>query len=133
MQFNNVIIYVEDVVKTVEFYEQAFDQKIKLYYKDNIYAELNTGAVTLSFVQETYMEDNVLKFVKNRRHTSPAGFEIVFATKDVDQAFENAISAGAVEIMYPNNKPWGQRVAHIKDINGVTIEICSIMEGEYIQ
>lgn len=51
--------------------------------------------------------------------------EIALVTDDVDSAFDIAIKAGVLVIQKPAQKPWGQTVAYIRDLNGFLIELCS--------
>jgi uncharacterized glyoxalase superfamily protein PhnB len=40
---------------------------------------------------------------------------------------DRAVAAGAALVTPPAQKPWGQTVAHVRDLNGVLIEICTPM------
>ena len=51
--------------------------------------------------------------------------EIAFVTADVVQAFDVAVNAGAIPVAAPKEKPWGQTVAYLRDLNGFLVEICS--------
>ena len=45
--------------------------------------------------------------------------------EEVDQAYEKAVSQGAVSILPPEDEPWGQRTCYIADPEGNLIEIGS--------
>ncbi len=49
IKFAYTILYVQDVEKTISFYERAFGLKRKFIVPGNSYGELATGAATLSF------------------------------------------------------------------------------------
>lgn len=47
--------------------------------------------------------------------------------ENVPVAFTNAVNAGAISVVEPKVKPWGQTVAYVRDIDGILIEIASLM------
>jgi uncharacterized glyoxalase superfamily protein PhnB len=57
------------------------------------------------------------------------GVELAFVSEDVDKAYAKAVSAGALSMTAPVNKPWGQVVAYVRAKEGSLIEICSPMKG----
>ena len=124
MKLGYTIIYVSDVLKTIEFYKQAFSLEVKSLHDSNQYAEMQTGETTLAFASEGLAESNEVRFKPNRATEIAAGFEIAFVTDNVNTAFKIAIKAGASPIAPPKKKPWGQTIAYVKDINGVLVEIC---------
>jgi lactoylglutathione lyase len=46
-------------------------------------------------------------------------------TDDVDAAYERALAAGATSAAEPDDKPWGQRIAYVRDLNGILVELCT--------
>lgn len=128
VRFAYTIIYVSDVGKTLAFYEAAFGCSRTFIADDGSYGELDTGAVTLSFAAESLAESNLPDgFQPLRPDQKPSAFEIAFATGDVRAAVDRAVAAGASLIASPKEKPWGQVVGYVRDINGVLIEICTPM------
>jgi uncharacterized glyoxalase superfamily protein PhnB len=56
----------------------------------------------------------------NRDFHEPAGMSpAVYAAR--------SLSAGAVEVKRPTQKPWGQSVGYVRDPNGFLVEICTPM------
>ena len=125
MQFGYTIIYVPDVEETISFYESAFNLKRLFISECKQYGELDTGFTKLAFVSEISMKSKEIRFIKNQRGKPFAGFEIAFVSKDVHSSYKNACGKGAVAVEAPVEKPWGQIVACVCDINGVLVEICS--------
>jgi lactoylglutathione lyase len=125
MKFGYTILYVEDVLKTVEFYQKAFSMSVKFVHESNQYAELTTGETTLAFASEALAQSHGTSFRLNRRGEGAPGFEIAFVTKDVHEAFTHAVQNGALPISSPVQKPWGQVVSYVEDNNGILVEICS--------
>ncbi len=130
MQLGYITIYVPNVEDAVLFYEKAFGLKQSYLHDSKQYAELDTGNTKLSFASEELAESNSFPFVKNKLSNEvPAGIEIALVTAEVQQAFKKAISAGAIAVKEPTQKPWGQVVSYVRDINGVLIEICSPIQA----
>jgi lactoylglutathione lyase len=50
-----------------------------------------------------------------------------FITDNIAETLEKATKAGAKIIEEPKQKPWGQTVCYIRDIDGFLIEICTPM------
>lgn len=127
MRFGYTIIYVPNVPAALHFYQEAFGLEQSFLHESEQYGELLTGDTKLAFVSEDLSKSNGIKFVSNHRNRDAAGFEIALVTDDVSKAFNKAIDAGALLIQEPKQKPWGQTVAYVRDLNGVLIEICSPM------
>ncbi len=115
IKFAYTILYVKDVTKSIEFYENAFGFKRKFISPDNDYGELATGDTVLSFASTTLAKTNLSEgFLESNPETKPFGIEIGFATENVVQVFEEAIKAGATVVEKAKTKPWGQVVAYVR-------------------
>jgi lactoylglutathione lyase len=129
--FSHTIFYVTNIEKIIEFYEKAFGIAAKFVHESRLYAELNTGGTTLAFADEALGKENLPEgYLPSDVARLPSACEIVFTVKDVDQSYERAIAAGAVALVPPKQKPWGQTVAYVRDPSGVLIEIASLMIPE---
>lgn len=49
MKLSYSILYVEDIQRTIKFYQEAFGLKHKFTHESGDYAEMNTGETTLAF------------------------------------------------------------------------------------
>jgi catechol 2,3-dioxygenase-like lactoylglutathione lyase family enzyme len=128
MKFGYTILYVDDVEKTVSFYENAFGLKRKMVVPGQ-FGELETGTTRLAFAARTHVATLFTTPIQDGGRDNPAPpLEIALVTPDVEQAFSKAIAAGAVAIAKPAQKPWGQTVAYVRDENGFLVEICTPME-----
>lgn len=125
MKLGYTIIYVADVVATIEFYERAFGLERRFVDESGMYGELDTGNTVLAFAAEPMAQSNGLTIRPNRSAEPAAGFEIALVTDDPPGAYAQAVAAGAIAVSAPVAKPWGQLVGHVRDGNGVVIEICS--------
>ncbi|TDO23877.1 VOC family protein [Pedobacter duraquae] len=126
--FSYTILYVNNVENSITFYEQAFGFKRKFVSPDGTYGELITGATTLSFASHHLAKSNLKDgYQESNIDIKPFGFEIGFATSDVEGVIKTALEAGASLAAEPKTKPWGQVVAYLKDLDGFLIEICTPM------
>jgi uncharacterized glyoxalase superfamily protein PhnB len=124
-KFGGCILYVEDVLGTVSFYERAFGLERRFVAETKLYAEMK-GASTLGFADRGFVESNVpTALLKSDRGTEPVAAEVVIVADDVDHAYRRAIEGGATEVAPPADKPWKQRVAYVRDPNGFLVEVCS--------
>jgi len=126
IKFAYTILYVQDVTRTIDFYEKAFGFTRIFITPDNSYGELLTGDTTLSFASTTLAATNLKDgFVESSLSQKPFGIEIGFTTDDVEASVKSAVDAGAILVAEPKTKPWGQIVAYVRDIDGFLVEICT--------
>ena len=97
MKLCYVILYVPDVAAAVAFYAQAFGLTPGFPYR------------------------------RARPDSEPGAFEVAFTTGDVQATHERALTAGAVDRAAPEQKPWGQWISCVADLNGNTVELCTPM------
>jgi catechol 2,3-dioxygenase-like lactoylglutathione lyase family enzyme len=87
--------------------------------------------VIANFQHERFYRHEIHCYQQIAAHTDranpPAGIEIGFTTDDVVATFAQAVAAGAIALVEPREKPWGQTVAYVRDPDGVLVEICSPM------
>jgi lactoylglutathione lyase len=125
VSFGYAIVYVSDVVATISFYETAFGLKRKFIHESKLYAELETGETTLAFAGEAMADLNGFAIRANRKADIAAGFEIALVCSAPREAYDKAIAAGAAPVKPPEEKPWGQVVGYVRDLNGCLVELCS--------
>ncbi|MTH17308.1 VOC family protein [Flavobacterium sp. LC2016-01] len=129
VKFGYTILYVEEVEKAIEFYENAFGFSRRFISPDNDYGELITGETTLSFASKKLANQNLKDgFLESNLENKPFAIEIGFITEDVGELLQKATSFGAVLVTEPTKKPWGQVVAYVRDPEGFLIEICTPVE-----
>ncbi len=127
MQFGYTILYVEDVKRSLTFYEKAFGMQTKFLHDGGGYGELDTGTTTLAFSSRQLMRQLGKKPIPSDAH-APC-FEIALLSADVAAAVQRAVDAGAELIQAPVEMPWGQTVAYVADQDSVLVEICTPMGG----
>jgi lactoylglutathione lyase len=129
IKFAYTILYVQNVTKSVEFYEQAFGLKRKFVTPDNDYGELLVGETTLSFASTKLAKSNLTNgFTESNLKYKPFGIEIGFTTDNVEETVKKAVKAGATILENPKKKTWGQIVAYVRDLDGFLVEICTVIE-----
>ena len=122
------ILYVADVTKSIEFYEQAFGLKRIFIAPGNQYGELATGETALSFASIELAKSNLKDgFIESSAKTKPFAIEIAFTTELVEEVYDQAVKAGAIPEAAATLKPHGQTVAYVRDIDGFLVEICTPM------
>lgn len=126
VKFGYTILYVEDVERALRFYESAFGLTIKFMTEEKDYGELETGGTTLAFANYSVAKFNGVNLQK-LEGVDPFSFEIVLVANQIDEVFAKAIEGGGVSVATPSQKPWGQTVGYLKDINGYLIELCTPM------
>ncbi len=109
MRFGYTIAYVQEVGRSVVFYERAFGLKRRFVDESGQYAEMETGETTLAFASNELGQANLPSgFRENDPAEPPAGVEIAFVAEDVGVAFHSALEAGATKVAEPKTKPWGR-------------------------
>lgn len=128
IHFAYTILYVQNVEKSVEFYEKAFGFVRKFVTPENDYGELLAGATTLSFASHSLARSNFKDaYTESSPSDKPLGMEIGFTCLNVEETVNAAVKAGGTLLENPKTKPWGQVVAYIRDPDGFIVEICTPM------
>jgi len=126
MKYAYTILYVEDVEKTILFYENAFGFQKKFISPESDYGELISGETTIAFASNVLGNSNFKNgFKKLSINEKPNGIEMAFTSENIEEDFTKAINAGALEYESIKEKPWGQKVGYLRDLNGFLIEICT--------
>ena len=125
MKFGYTIVYVPDVLASVEFFEKAFGIRRRFIHESG-YAEMDTGATALAFASHALGTSNLPGgYVKANQSDVPLGMEIALVAEDVAVAHARAMAAGAMSLKEPLLKPWGQTVSYVRCPDGTLVEICS--------
>ena len=126
MKYAYTILYVEDVEKTISFYENAFGFLKKFITPEHDYGELLSGETTIAFASNSLGNSNLKEGFKQLSiNEKPSGIEMAFTSENIEADFKNAIAAGAIVYESITQKPWGQKVGYLRDLNGFLIEICT--------
>lgn len=126
MKFGYTILYVPNVIASIDFFERAFGMQRGFVHDGGDYGELVTGTTTLSFAAHTLGQNNLPNgYVQANTSPQPLGMEIALITDDVSIAHAKALAAGATELTAPVLKPWGQTVSYVRCPDGCLVELCT--------
>ena len=117
---NYVILIVEDLDRALRFYTDVLG--LRLGHRSGDYAQLDTGTTRLALYTRKAMAKTLGMSLKPPAHDAP-GFEIGFKVPDVGEAFAELVGRGALAVMPPTDRPWGQRTAYVQDPDGHLIEL----------
>ena len=129
MKLGYTIVFVNDVVATLAFYENAFG--LERGFSTEAFGTMKTGDTTLAFgwVENERRELGRTTFRENSLESEPAGAQVSFVSDDVQASFEKAVAAGARAVVQPKRQPWGQTVSRVRDNNGFLVSIVSPFPG----
>lgn len=102
------ILRTTDLPALHRFYTEAFGATIPYRYEDDgieVYVALAVGGGTLGIGLEPEAADG-------------GSAAVWLYTDDVDAAYAASIAAGAESVARPENMPWGERVAQVRDPDG---------------
>ena len=126
MRLDGFGIFVEDMAKMICFYRDVLGFEIKEDEDaSNVYL-IKDDTLFLLYGRKDFekMTSRKYEYIKGLNgHTEIALY--VDSFKEVDAEYEKAISKGAVSVLEPVTKPWGQRTCYIADPEGNLIEIGS--------
>ncbi len=130
MNYAYTILYVADVEESAAFYSAAFGFARGITTPEGDYAELKSGAVTIAFASLELGASNFKDgFITSDSSAKPFGMELAFTSDNLESDFEKALKAGAQLVSPVTEKPWGQKVGYVRDLNGFLIELCTPMNG----
>lgn len=128
IKYGYTILYVKNVEETITFYAKAFGFTRKFITPEKDYGELVTGGTRLAFASHSVAEFNGIAIERRDLKALPSPFEITFVAGDIESAWKQAVEAGAEIVKEPAQKPWGQTVGYLRDINGFLVEVCTGIE-----
>jgi len=117
MEYKYTILFVDDVLKTIEMFEKAFKMKRKFVHDSKTYGELDTGSTSISFATFGMLPGG-------RDPNGYTNFCLSFVSNDVENDYQHAINNHAMSVEKPHVKPWGQTSCFVR-VNGILVELCS--------
>ena len=126
MRLDGFGLLVNDMGKMIRFYRDVLGFEIKEDEDtSNVYL-VKDGTLFLLYGRKDFekMTSRRYEYVKGLNgHSEIALYVDTF--EEVDQAYKNAVAAGAEPVLEPTTEPWGQRTCYIGDPEGNLIEIGS--------
>ncbi len=126
MRLDGFGLFVNDMGKMIRFYRDVLGFEIKEGEDtSNVYL-VKDGTLFLLYGRNDFekMTSRKYEYIKGLN----GHFEIalyVDTFEEVDKAYADAISKGAVSVLAPETEPWGQRTCYIADPEGNLVEIGS--------
>ena len=126
MRLDGFGLFVNDMGKMIRFYRDVLGFEIKEDENtSNVYL-VKDGTLFLLYGRNDFekMTSRKYEYIKGLN----GHFEIalyVDTFEEVDKAYADAISKGAVSVLAPETEPWGQRTCYIADPEGNLVEIGS--------
>ncbi|GAA2930682.1 VOC family protein [Microbacterium luteolum] len=102
------ILRTPDLPQLSGFYEQAFDAEVTYRYDHegvDVYVALAVGGGQIGIGLEADIARG-------------DAIAVWFYTDDVDATYAAALAAGAASVAPPEDLPWGERVAQVRDPDG---------------
>ncbi|HEU4340115.1 MAG TPA: VOC family protein [Candidatus Binatia bacterium] len=115
-----VILIVADLDRALRFYTEVLG--LRLGHRSGDYAQLDTGVTRLALYTRRAM-GNILGVSLEPPASNRAAFELGFKVADVDGAFGEVVARGALPVVPPTDRFWGQRTAYVRDPDGHLIEL----------
>ena len=126
MRLDGFGLFVNDMGQMISFYRDVLGFEIKEGEEtSNVYL-VKDGTLFLLYGRNVFekMTSRIYEYIKGLN----GHFEIalyVDTFEEVDTAYEEAVSKGAVSVLAPETEPWGQRTCYIADPEGNLVEIGS--------
>jgi acyl dehydratase/uncharacterized glyoxalase superfamily protein PhnB len=114
--------HVPDARASADFYARAFSLTEKLALGDD-YVAMETGETVLGFARQGFFERETGLQLPSLHGESAQ--EISFEVADVAAAHARAQAEGATEVLAPVDKPWGQTISYLRDMDGGLVQLCS--------
>jgi uncharacterized glyoxalase superfamily protein PhnB len=110
------ILSVDDVARTVDFYEQELGLELEheMWGDPPEHASVTVGATTVHF--------------EKRTPTQPATAYITLYVTRVDELFADYRERGITIRSEPEDQPWGGRIFMIDDVNGNMVMFAELNE-----
>jgi lactoylglutathione lyase len=106
------------------FYQDILGFKATYGSESDVYADFDTGAVTIALFNRQYMSDAVGTTGLPLRANAQDVVCLCFEVENVDIACQQLKSKGVRLVAEPaDHKDWGIRAAHFRDPDGNLIEI----------
>lgn len=126
MKLDGLGLFVNDMPTMVRFYRDVLGFEITVDENaENVYL-IKDGTLFMLYERKNFekMTSRKYEYLKGvNGHFEIALYVDTF--EEVDKAYNDAVSKGAVSILPPENEPWGQRTCYIADPEGNLIEIGS--------
>ncbi len=126
MKLDGFGLFVNDMAAMIRFYRDVLGFDIReAEDASNVYL-VKDGTLFVLYGRKDFerMTDRSYEYVRGLNGHSEIAL-YVDTYEEVDTAFADVVSKGAVPVMEPTTEPWGQRTCYVADPEGNLIEIGS--------
>lgn len=123
MHPNFLTLYVRDVPAAMTFYGKAFGLQQTFITDAGDFATTDSWLSFAAVKAGKELLETDLALPDSA--TSPQSVEFGFECPDVEGAYQRALDAGATAFQAPTVRPWGQKVAYIRDPDGHLVCVCA--------
>ncbi|MBE6852278.1 MAG: glyoxalase [Ruminococcus sp.] len=126
MKLDGFGLFVDDMPAMIRFYRDVLGFEITEDENAvNVYL-IKDGTLFMLYERKNFEKMTGRKYEYLKGFNGHFEIALYVDTFDeVDKAYNDAISKGAVSVLPPENEPWGQRTCYIADPEGNLIEIGS--------
>ena len=129
IKIDSINLYVNDIVKSIEFYRNLGFNVIKSDKNDD-YAKIELkNSIKLTFYDKKVVKDFFGSKINLKSKSNQFNISIRLETPElVDKLYQQLIKIGVTSVNSPVNSDWGQRNAFIFDPDENLIELNAIIE-----
>lgn len=125
MQFTDIALLTDDVLRLATFYEEIFGISIQ---KDYIHTTFSAGGLTIALYARSSAEED-MKFQFSKQDGT--GYMTVgFNVDDVDAEYKRLRNLGVDFVSPPTEWPWGAKSMHFRDPDGNIICFRTVKKSE---
>jgi lactoylglutathione lyase len=125
-----IVLIVEDLDRALTFYTEVLG--LTLGHRSGEYAQFDTGVTRLALYTRSAMSKTLGMSLLKPDDAAPA-FEIGFKVTDIDETFNQLVARGALPVVSPTDRFWGQRTAYVRDPDGHLIELAQDIKEKQVQ
>ena len=103
---DTVIVFADDLAVLSQFYVHVLDVAEADVVQEDGHVGFDLGEIYLGFDQS------------DGSHTHPGAVTFWVRVDDLDGTYEKCLSLGAKSVIEPVERPWGDRLAAVKDPEG---------------
>lgn len=124
MKYMGMLIVVEDIARSRNFYEQVLGQRVQMDFGPNVSFEGGFAIHLKSHYQELLGSADAYP-INSRSHA----MELYFETEELE-VNANTLKQAQTQFLHDiREQPWGQRVMRVYDPDGHIVEIGETMEA----
>lgn len=123
-RFSFTYLWTPDVEATLRFYERAFGLPVRRAARDGDWGLVGDPGHPLGIEGHHLAPERAGgRFPDTYVRGQPAGFYLVLDVAELESAFRRAVDAGCEVLSPPERTAVGNRVAWVRDPNGVVVEL----------